>query len=114
MRFSGFDELLSYWAQKAPDRPALIYARGGAEVVCTFSEFQKRVLARAGELGREPGLCRGIVCDGSFDCVVEIFATVIFGKRLVLLSENASDAALADMVKEAEIASLWGDPDLIE
>ncbi|MBQ3160307.1 MAG: AMP-binding protein, partial [Clostridia bacterium] len=38
----------------------------------------------------------------------------IFGKRLVLLNENASDAALIDMVREAEISSLWGDPDLLD
>ena len=114
MRFSGFDELLSYWAQQTPDRPALVYEQGGDRAVCTFSELQRRALDRANELGREPGLCRGIVCDGSFDCVVEIFATVIFGKRLVLLSENASDSALIDMVKEAEISALWGDPDLVE
>ena len=114
MRFTGFDELLSHWARKAPDRPALVYERGGQPTVCTFSELQERVLARANELGREPGLCRGVVCDGSFDCVIEIFATVVFGKRLVLLSENASDAALVDMVKEADIASLWGDPDLVD
>ncbi len=114
MRFTGFDELLSYWARKAPDRPALVYERGGQPTVCTFSELQERVLARANELGREPGLCRGVVCDESFDCVIEIFATVVFGKRLVLLSENASDAALVVMVKEADIASLWGDPDLVD
>ncbi len=114
MRFTGFDELLSYWAQKAPDSPALVYERGGLQTVCTFSELQKQVLARAHELGREPGLCRAVLCDGSFACVVEIFATVIFGKRLVLLNENASDAALADMVREADVSSLWGDPDLVE
>jgi long-subunit acyl-CoA synthetase (AMP-forming) len=113
MRFSGFDELLSYWAQNAPDRPALVYERGGSLCTCTFRELRERVLVRANELGREPGLCRGVLCDGSFACVIEIFATVIFGKRLVLLNENASDAALADMVREAEISSLWGDPDLV-
>ena len=114
MRFSGFDELLGYWAEKTPNNAALVYERGGIQTVCTFFELQKRVLERANEMGREPGLCHGVLCDGSFDCVVEIFAAVIFGKRLVLFNENASDAALADMVKEADVSSLWGDPDLVD
>ena len=114
MRFAGFEALLSHWAQRTPDRPALVYERSGAQAVCTFKELRERVLVRAGELGREPGLSRGVLSDGSFGCVVEIFAAVIAGKRLTLLNENASDAALAEMVKEAEIASLWGDQDLID
>ena len=114
MRFSGFDELLSWFAQRTPDHPALLYEQGRERAQCTYAELQTRVLDRARELGREPGLCRGVICDGSFACVVELFAAVIGGKRLVLLSENASDSALADMVKEADIASLWGDPDLVD
>ncbi len=114
MRFSGFDQLLSHWARQTPDRPALLYEQGGTLAICTFRELRERVLARAAELKREPGRCRGILCDGSFGCIEEIFSAVIAGKRLVLLSENASDAALADMVKEAEISSLWGDMDLVD
>ncbi len=114
MRFSGFDELLSHWAQKTPDRPALLYAKGSERVVCTYARLRELVLARANDMEQEAGLCLGVLCDGSFDCVIEIFAAVIFGKRVVLLNENASDSALTEMVKEAEISSLWGDPDLVE
>ena len=114
MRFAGFDELLTYWARRSPDGPALLYERSEALGCCTFAELRQRVDARAEELRREAGLCRGVLCDGSFDCVVEIFAAVLAGKRLVLLNENASDAALMDMVQEGEISSLWGDGDLAE
>ncbi len=114
MRFSGFDQLLSHWAQKTPDRPALVYEQGGARAVCTFSKLRERVLARAHALGRQPDRCRGVLADGSFDCVVEIFAAVLCGKRLVLLNENASDSALRDMVKAADVSSLWGDEELCE
>ena len=114
MRFSGFEVLLSCFAQRTPDRPALLYERGGEMIVCTFAQLQERVAERARQLGREPGLCHGILCDGSFDCVIEIFAAVLCGKRLVLLSENASDSTLMDMVKEADVSSLWGDPELVD
>ena len=114
MRFSGFRELLDHWAHSAPDRPALLFARGTEPAPCTFSELRQRALRRAEELKEQPGMARGILCDGSFGCVVEIFATVLAGKRLVLLDENASDAALIEMVREAELSDIWGDEDLQE
>ena len=114
MRFSGFGAMLSHWAAAAPDRPALIYAQQGQTAVCTFGALERRALDRAQALKQTAGLCRGILCDGSFDCVVEIFAAVLSGKRTVLLSDSASDRALMDMVRKAEISSLWGDPDLVE
>ncbi len=114
MRFSGFDQLLRHWARQTPDRPAFVYERAGTQTFCTFLELEKRVQDRAEALREDPGLCRGVLCDGSFDCVVEIFAVVAAGKRLVLFSENASDSTLEEMVREAEISSLWGDPDLVD
>ena len=114
MRFSGFRELLDHWASSTPDRPALIFARENEPAQCTFRELQQRVLRRAEVLQKQPGMARGILCDGSFSCVVEIFATVLSGKRLTLLDENASDPALIEMVQEAELSDVWGDQDLQE
>ena len=114
MRFSGFEELLRWFAQQTPDGVALLYERGGVPAACTFRELQERVQRRADELRQTPGQCRGVLCDGSFDCVVELFAAVLAQKRLVLLNETASDSALAEMVRETEISSLWGDPDLVD
>ncbi len=114
MRFSGFSELISHWADHAPDAPALRYERRGAIEVCSFSELQSRVLSRAEALRSEPKRTLGILADGSFDCVVEIFASVLAGRRTILLNENAADEVLFDQVREAELDALWGDPDLCE
>ena len=114
MRFADFSALLAHWAELAPDAPALLYERRGAKAVCTFSELYERVLARAGALRAERKRTLGIFADGSFDCVIELFASVLSGRRTVLLSENAPDRVLTEMGKEAELDALWGDPELCE
>ena len=114
MRFSGFYELLFYWAENAPDAPALRYAQNGAIKTCTFSELHDRVTARATALREENRQTLGILANGSFDCVIEIFASVLSGRRTVLLNENAADEVLFEQIGEAELDALWGDPDLTE
>jgi long-subunit acyl-CoA synthetase (AMP-forming) len=82
--------------------------------VCSFSELRERVLSRAEELRTEPFKTLGILADGSFGCVTEIFASATAGRRTVMLSENASEEVLAEQVREAGLDALWGDPDLCE
>ena len=114
MRFSGFFELLSHWAKIAPDAPALKYERNGTVATCSFCELFARVNARVEALRSEPKQAYGILQNGSFDCVIEIFASMLSGRRTVLLGENTADEALSEQVGEAELDALWGDPDLVE
>lgn len=112
MRFAGFSALLSHWAEHAPDAPALRYECKGAIRTCTFSALLDRVNKRAAALKAEQARTLGVLADGSFDCVIEIFASVLAGRRTVLLSENAADEVLLEQVKEAELDALWGDSHL--
>ena len=112
MRFSGFSEMLSYWAENTPDAPALRYEQNGTVRVCSFSALSACVNARAAALRMEKKQAYGILQNGTFDCVIEIFASVLAGRRTVLLNENAADEVLLDQVREAELDALWGDPDL--
>ena len=114
MRFSGFLDLLYHWAAQTPDAPALTFARGGEKQTCSFADLCSRVTARSAALREEGRRAYGILSDGSFDCVTEIFASVLAGRRTVLLNENAADEVLLEQVREAELDALWGDPDLIE
>ncbi len=114
MRFSGISELLSYWAKETPGAPALRFERAGAAAECSYAELERRVLERAKELRGEAKNTLGILADGSFDCAVTIFASMSCGRRTVLLSENTPDPVLTEMVREAELDSLWGDPELVE
>lgn len=114
MRFTGFSHLLTYGASQTPDAPALRYERGGAIETCTFAALCERVLARAEALKAEGRHACGVLADGSFACVVELFASVLAGRRTVLLSENAAEEVLLEQVREAELDALWGDPELCE
>ena len=114
MRFTGFYELLFYWAENTPDAPALRYEANGAVRTCTYAQLYRQVSRRTAYLCKEAKRAYGILADGSFDCVIEIFASVLAGRRTVLLNETAADEVLLDQVKNAELDSLWGDSDLKE
>ena len=114
MRFSGFSELLEHFASQTPDAPALRYASGDTIKTCTFSELRTCVLARADALRSEDRQAYGVLADGSFGCVIELFASVLAGRRTVLLNENAAEEVLLEQIAQAELDALWGDPDLVE
>lgn len=114
MRFTGFSALLSHWAKHAPDAPALRYEQGGTLYTCSYSALDARVRERAEALQAEQKRTLGVLADGSFDCVVEIFASVLAGRRTVLLNENTADEALFEQVEAAELDALYGDPELTE
>ena len=94
MRYSGFQMLLEDRARQTPEAPALAYAQHGERTVCSFAELRQRVQVRAETLRGEDKRAYGILADGSFDCVIEIFAAVLAGRRTVLLSENAAEETL--------------------
>ena len=114
MRFGGFDALLRHWANERSDSPALRYAKGGGVCVCSYAELFIRIQARAEALRKENAAACALFLNGSLDCVIEIFASVFAGRRTVLLNENAPDAVLEAQLKEAEVNTLWGDPDLCD
>ncbi|MBQ3356081.1 MAG: acyl--CoA ligase [Oscillospiraceae bacterium] len=114
LRFSGFDALLRHWADVAPDAAAIRYAEGGALCLCSHAELLARVQARAKSLRRETAAAYALFMDGSLACVIETFASVLAGRRTVLLNENAPDAVLDAQLREAEVDALWGAPDLCE
>ena len=110
MRFDGFRQLLTYWAERRPDGPALRY--GGR--ICTYRELRERTDRRAAELRAGGKTCEGILSDGSLDCVAEIFAANDAGLQVVLLDENLPEDALRALMAYTDVDLLWGDPDLTE
>ena len=110
MRFSGFSELLRHYAAAAPQAPALKIETDGAVQTISYVALCERIDARAAALRQTGKTCLGVLCDGTCDCVVEIFAAVQAGLQVVLLNENAD----ADLVEAADADLLWGDPDLTQ
>ena len=113
MRFQSFEEMLSYWAERKENGPALIFDEHGKNS-WSYAEFLRRVRERAEELRAGGKTCLGVLADGSRDCVVEIFAAVTAGLQLVMLDENAPEELLRRLIVYTDIDALWGDEDLCE
>ena len=110
MRFSGFEELLKYYAVKTPDAPAFYFASASGErEVCSFRQFYDAVHIRAEELKNSGKTCEGILADGSFECVREIFAANIAGLQVVMLDTNVSVSMLEKLIPYTDMDLLWGD-----
>ena len=110
IRFDGFTHLLQYWAEQTPDAPALRY--GQDRTVCTYRGLFDRVTVAAEKLHRQEKTCIGIFCDGSFDCVVTVFAAAIAGLQVVLFDENTPDAQLPSLLSYTDVDCLWCDDEL--
>lgn len=110
MRFDSFDHLLRHFAETSPEVPALRY-----EKEClSFAALYARVQARAAELREEGKTCLGLLCDGSLENVVEIFAANLAGLQLVLLDASLEAEVLKTLIRYTDVDALWGDEDLKE
>ena len=107
MRFDNFAQLLTHWAAAAPDAPALRHADG----TCTFAELLTHVEARAQALRQSGRTCLGLLSDGSFACVVELFAANLAGLQVVMLDEDAPDDLLKMLIGYTDIDLLWSSDD---
>ena len=110
MRFDSFEHLLRHFAETSPDAPALRYEKE----TLSFSQLLARVLARAEELKAEGKTCLGLLCDGSLDNVIEIFAANLAGLQLVLLDASLESEVLKTLIRYTDVDTLWGDEDLKE
>ena len=110
MRFDRFEHLLRYWAQTAPDAPALCYQNR----TLNFAELLDAVQRRAEALRADGKTCLGLLADGSMDCVIELFAANLAGLQLVMLDENAPSVLLRQLLAYTDVDCLWGDPDLVD
>ena len=110
IRFQSFEDLLSFWAEKNPGRPALLY-----EGCClSYQDLLERVRNRAEELKKTGKTCMGMLSDGSLDCVVELFAANLAGMQLVMLDQAAPEALLRGLIAYTDVDILWGEEELCE
>ncbi len=109
MRFNGFREMLTFYADRAPDAPAFLTGEKEAPRAVTYRQFLSDVTARADALHETGKTCLGVLCDGSYECVTELFAAVAAGMQLVLLNENATP----DQIRLTDVDLLWGDEDVL-
>ncbi len=112
MRFDSFSHMLSHWAERSPDSPALVYDGGGAPAILSYAELKAAVDKRADELRAGGKTCIGILADGSLGCVTEIFAAAAAGLQIVMLDASLPDKVLQGLLPYTDVDTLWGDADL--
>ena len=107
MRFQGLYHMLSFYASESGNRTALIYEAVGEKVRLSYFELFDLVQRRANDLRASGKTSLGILCDGSFECVLTIMASIVSGMQTVLLDENTPDALLKGYIAYTDIDCLW-------
>ena len=110
MRFQTFEEMICYYSVQNPDAPAIRYEQNGEQKQIGYAAFDEKIEERAEELRKQDSTCIGIVCDGTFACVTEIFAAVRAKKQIVLLNQNAEE----EQIIHADVDCIWGDEEIKE
>ena len=113
-KYNGFEDLLRDFETNDPEADALLQSKGGMKTAVSRKEFAFMARERAKELTQDKCTCLGILCDGSPECVLTIFGSVLSGKQTVLLNENVPDKLLGEQIAHTDIDALWGDPDLVD
>lgn len=109
MRFESFEEILAYYSAHTPAACALIYDDGAALRRCSYGALYSAVHARAAQLAAGGKTSLAILADGSFECVVEIFAANIAGLQIAMLDAAAEPSALSALIKYTDADCVWGD-----
>ena len=110
VRFDSFAHLLSHFAAESPDAPALRY-----ENEClSFAALEARVTARAAQLKATGKSCLALLCDGSLDNVIELFAANLAGMQIVMLDGSLDEEILKTLIRYTDADMLWGDEDACE
>ena len=110
VRFDSFAHLLSHYAETSADAPALRFE----DRTLSYAELYERVQIRAGELKAGGRTCLGLLCDGSLDNVIELFAANLAGMQLVMLDASLDDEILKSLIRYTDVDALWGDEDSCE
>ncbi|MCR4804657.1 MAG: AMP-binding protein, partial [Clostridia bacterium] len=80
----------------------------------TYAQLLEAVKTRAQELSGSAGKLEAILADGTFGCVVEIFAAVSAGLPIALLDPSGTEEALREQLSACDTQLVWGEAELLE
>ena len=106
-RYTGFDELLKAKNSTYSDAPAFCYDCDGAVRTVTYGQWNADVHAEAQKVKESGYACIGIVCDGSYACVVMIFSCVLAGCQTVLLEAMQNAQERQDALVHTDAEAIW-------
>ncbi len=104
--------MVNHFAKHTPDAPALCFAENDAPRTLSYAQFAEEIAVRAEGLRARGKTCLGVFADGSYPCVLEIFAAVRAGMQVVLLDENVPTPMLRGLLPYTDVDMLWGEEKL--
>lgn len=107
VHYVGFKDFLEGMAADRPHAIMFLCEREGRLCRVTWRDFADDVAARAAELKDSGKSCVAILCDGSYDCVREIFAANIAGLQVAMLDAAVDNKMLAQLLPYVDSDSVW-------
>lgn len=107
VKYAGFGDFLTHMAQERPDALAFLHAADDRYNRVTWAAFVRDVDARAEQLRETGKTCVAILCDGSYACMVEIFAANIAGLQIAMLDMAVPDKMLEQLLPYVDADMLW-------
>ena len=108
IRYKNFEDLINRMVSSFPERNALLYSPKGEEVqAVTWAELAERVHVRADELARRNRACEAILADGSYGCVVEVFAAVQAGLQVALVDPLMPNGVMEPLLRSVDADCAW-------
>lgn len=107
VHYKGFKDFLEGMAADRPHAIMFLCERDGKMSRITWRDFADDVAARVEELKASGKSCMGILCDGSYECVREIFAANIAGLQIAMLDAGVQDVMLGQLLPYVNADCLW-------
>ena len=107
VKYEGFSDFLTKMAEQRPDAIAFLHGAGDVYQRVTWAGFVSDVETRAAELRASGKTCIAILADGSYTCIVELFAANIAGLQIAMLDTAVPDKMLAQLLPYVDADTLW-------
>ena len=107
VHYSGFKDLLDHMSVERADAIAFLHGANDLFTRVTWKQFAADVEARAEQLRASGKTCVAILADGSYACVVELFAANIAGQQVAMLDTAVPDKLLAQLLPYVDADSIW-------
>lgn len=107
VHYHGFKDFVEGMAADRPHAIMFLHEGEGKLRRVTWRDFADDVAVRVEELKASGKTCMGILCDGSYACVREIFAANIAGLQIAMLDAAINDMMLGQLLPYVDADCLW-------
>ena len=106
-QYAGFRDFLTSMAAERPDAIAILHGANNKFQRVTWAGFAADVEERAQQLRETDKTCIAILADGSYACIVELFAANLAGLQVAMLDVAVPDKMLAQLLPYVDADTLW-------